>query len=543
MTGGDELSAIENVKVYFLIDQARGHGKLSYHELNDKLPPSIATPDKIDKVLEMFGERGIKLVDEVMYPHRRQNGGSSVRGPHKAHYELTYKERQSRDKASLRGPIGMYLKQMGEIPLLTRNEEINLAKAIEMYNDGVRRSLGEYGLEVVIKEYGALGSSQRDINDMVKPDVNYSRHMRTLRDMDQRIKEDTKAIFDKRTPEYIRQQLRESIKARTRRASVLIEEVLRIKIEWINENIIEKYKKAAEELHSYRAQLEKAEEIGMEGRAKAYKERIQKLYMKFGEEFESRSGILEKRFNGYKETKKKLARGNLRLVVSIAKKYQHRGLAFLDLIQEGNAGLMKAVEKYEYKRGYKFSTYATWWIRQAITRAIADQARTIRIPVHMIERMSEIRKIGRELKAETGREPTAEEIANEAKLPESEVRRIMSISKHPVSLERNIGEGEDTEFGDFIADEKAEIPMMVANTEDMKTKVGRVLDELTYREREILKLRYGIDNDGYTYTLEEVGRRFKLTRERIRQIEAKALRKLQHPVNSRKLEGFLETPV
>ena len=248
---------------------------------------------------------------------------------------------------------------------------------------------------------------------------------------------------------------------------------------------------------------------------------------------------MDKRYNGYQEAKKQLSAGNLRLVVSIAKKYRHRGLSFLDLIQEGNTGLMKAVEKYEYRRGYKFSTYATWWIRQAITRAIADQARTIRIPVHMIETMSKLRRIAKRLLQELGHEPSIEELASEAEISIAEARRVLKIGKHPISLDRPIGDSDDSYLGDFIEDKRVESPVSVASYEMLKDKMEQVLDTLSYREREIIRLRYGI-GDGYTYTLEEVGRKFKVTRERVRQIEAKALRKLQHPVRSRKLEGFLE---
>ena len=244
----------------------------------------------------------------------------------------------------------------------------------------------------------------------------------------------------------------------------------------------------------------------------------------------------------YEQAKRDLSGGNLRLVVSIAKKYRNRGLSFLDVIQEGNTGLMRAVDKYEYKRGYKFSTYATWWIRQAITRAIADHARTIRVPVHMIETMSKLRNIQKAMFQEHGREPTIDELAARAGLPHAEVRRVLKVSRQPASLDRPVGESEDSVFGDFIEDQGTGSPVQTATADTLKQRIEQVLKSLTYREREIIKLRYGI-GDGYTYTLEEVGRIFKVTRERVRQVEAKAIRKLQHPVRSRKLAGFLDGAV
>ena len=255
---------------------------------------------------------------------------------------------------------------------------------------------------------------------------------------------------------------------------------------------------------------------------------------------------LDKRLNSteivfylYEQAKRELSSGNLSLVVSIAKKYRNRGMSFLDIIQEGNTGLMRAVDKYEHRRGYKFSTYATWWIRQAITRAIADHARTIRIPVHMIESMSRLRAVSKNLLQKLGREPTVEEIAKEVEMSVAETRRVLKISRHPISLDRPIGESEDSYFGDFLEDEGVDSPVHSASQGMLKERIESILNTLSYREREIVKLRYGI-GDGYTYTLEEVGRIFKVTRERVRQVEAKAIRKLQHPVRSRKLEGFLD---
>jgi RNA polymerase primary sigma factor len=257
------------------------------------------------------------------------------------------------------------------------------------------------------------------------------------------------------------------------------------------------------------------------------------------EEAEVRIKTAKAAFDEYESGKCDLSGGNLRLVVSIAKKYRNRGLSFLDIIQEGNTGLMRAVDKYEYKRGYKFSTYATWWIRQAITRAIADHARTIRIPVHMIETMSKLRNIQKTLLQDLGREPTVEELAEIAKMPVIEVQRVMKISKHPTSLDKPVGESEDSYFGDFIQDFSALSPTETAAGDMLKVRIDQVLKTLTFREREIIKLRYGL-GDGHTYTLEDVGRHFKVTRERVRQIESKALKKLQHPVRARKLSGFVE---
>ncbi|MDB5326808.1 MAG: polymerase sigma factor, sigma-70 family, partial [Phycisphaerales bacterium] len=321
-------------------------------------------------------------------------------------------------------------------------------------------------------------------------------------------------------------KLLEELSLRTSKVSPLMKKLAGISGKMVElEGEIERLTKAktpGEDLEVCQQELEGMEDLVLEDAQSLHKRvvQIRKIYYK------------------YEDAKRKLSGGNLRLVVSIAKKYRNRGLSFLDIIQEGNTGLMRAVDKYEYRRGFKFSTYATWWIRQAITRAIADHARTIRIPVHMIETMSKLRNISKLLMQELGREPTIEEIAKKAKMTVSETRRVLKISRHPISLDRPVGESEDSYFGDFIEDEKAENPVDSATQEMLKDKIEQVLKTLTYREREIIKLRYGI-GDGYTYTLEEVGRIFKVTRERVRQVEAKAIRKLQHPVRARKLEGFL----
>jgi RNA polymerase primary sigma factor len=353
--------------------------------------------------------------------------------------------------------------------------------------------------------------------------------------------EDFTQLMDPRPGEEDKRKLRRTLKVRRRKAMTLVEE-LSIRTQKV-QPLMKKLEQIGVRMTEVEKQLEdlKGLRSAKEDRANLEKE-LQDLMLMTLEEpvsLRRRVEVMKKRFAEYEQAKRDLSGGNLRLVVSIAKKYRNRGLSFLDLIQEGNTGLMRAVDKYEYRRGYKFSTYATWWIRQAITRAIADQARTIRIPVHMIETMSKLRNVSKKLLQEMGREPTIEETAKAAGISVDETRRVLKISRHPISLDRPVGESEDSYFGDFIEDDSAESPVSAATQEMLKDKIEHVLKTLTYREREIIKLRYGL-GDGYTYTLEEVGRIFKVTRERVRQIEAKAVRKLQHPVRSRQLEGFLD---
>jgi RNA polymerase primary sigma factor len=353
--------------------------------------------------------------------------------------------------------------------------------------------------------------------------------------------EDFNKIVDERSDEEAKRTFRGTLKLRRRKTVTLVEELS------IRTQKVQPLMKKLEQISARMDELEKQiEELRGNKAAKEDKANLEKelrdlmlITLEEPASLRKRVEAMRERFAEYEQAKKELSGGNLRLVVSIAKKYRNRGLSFLDLIQEGNTGLMRAVDKYEYRRGYKFSTYATWWIRQAITRAIADQARTIRIPVHMIETMSKLRNVSKQLLQEMGREPTIEETAQRAGISYEETKRVLKISRHPISLDRPVGESEDSYFGDFIEDGSCDSPVNAATQEMLKDKIDQVLKTLTYREREIIKLRYGL-GDGYTYTLEEVGRIFKVTRERVRQIEAKAVRKLQHPVRSRQLEGFLD---
>ena len=450
-------------------------------------------------------------------------------------------------------PVRMYLTQMGEIPLLTREQEIYLAKKIEITRKIYRTRVleSDYTINEAVKilrqvETGDLPfdrtmkiSTAEDQADKVTIGIRIPFSLGTISQLVERNRTD----WDSYRATKVKKEQAETmlrLRRRRRRCCKLLEE-LSLRTSRITplskrlQSISNKMTELVQRIDELRKVKNPGEDLEV---CEQELSGLEDLVLEDAENLRKRVSQTRKIFNKYEDAKRKLSGGNLRLVVSIAKKYRNRGLSFLDIIQEGNTGLMRAVDKYEYRRGFKFSTYATWWIRQAITRAIADHARTIRIPVHMIETMSKLRNIGKMLMQELGREPTIEEIAKRAKMPISETRRVLKISRHPISLDRPVGESEDSYFGDFIEDERAENPVESATQEMLKDKIEQVLKTLTYREREIIKLRYGI-GDGYTYTLEEVGRIFKVTRERVRQVEAKAIRKLQHPVRARKLEGFL----
>ncbi|HVJ67038.1 MAG TPA: RNA polymerase sigma factor RpoD, partial [Caulifigura sp.] len=365
--------------------------------------------------------------------------------------------------------------------------------------------------------------------------------LKTVQYLFEKNRADFTKITDENTTHSEKTAAEKALQQRRRKIALLVEE-MSVRTQRL-QPIMQRLEQISRRMNNLSAQLEQLKKLksAKDERSNLQQELndLMKMTLETPQSLKKRISETKDRFEAYDKAMKGLSAGNLRLVVSIAKKYRNRGMSFLDLIQEGNTGLMRAVDKYEYRRGYKFSTYATWWIRQAITRAIADQARTIRIPVHMIETMTKLRRAGKQLFHELGREPSVEEMAELAGVNLEEAQRVMKIAKTPISLDRPVGESEDSFFGEFIEDHSGDSPVTSATSEMLKDKIDVVLKTLTYREREIIKLRYGL-GDGYTYTLEEVGRIFKVTRERVRQIEAKAVRKLQHPVRSKQLKGFLD---
>ena len=563
----DGVAGVDKVEeqIKLLIEKAKKKGYITYEEMNTQLPDEAISPNRLDSLLMSLDEMGINIIDEADIEKQADEEGFELSDEIFGEDEEAAVEEEVEEDLLLEhqlaetavrridDPVRMYLTQMGEIPLLSRDEEISLARKIELTRMAFRRkvlesdfcanqavdilqqvhdgllpfdrtmkmSTGENLVRSVVKK--RLPQNLQTINKLLK--INIDLFHKSLKAAD--INEAKVAIKHLRRNRRKIATLLEELSLRTSRIQPMMKK-----------------------LQGIRQKMHQLEEIVEKGPTRDYmvedidamKQEIsgmQDMILETPRQLDKRLRAVEAVFAQYEEAKRKLSGGNLRLVVSIAKKYRNRGLSFLDIIQEGNTGLMRAVDKYEYRRGYKFSTYATWWIRQAITRAIADHARTIRIPVHMIETMSKLRTVSKNLLQALGREPTIEEIAKEVELSVAETRRVLKISKHPISLDRPVGESEDSYFGDFIEDDGIDSPVQSAAQEMLKDRIDAVLKTLTYREREIIKLRSGI-GDGYTYTLEEVGRIFKVTRERVRQVEAKAIRKLQHPVRARKLDGFLD---
>ena len=523
-------------KIRELIKLAKEQEYLTYDDVNEVLPNDLVDPGDVEAILDRLRKMEFDIIDasEVDSYRDRKKEGDAVNAT-KADQKLDI----------LDDPVRMYLKQMGQVPLLTREQEVEISKRIEDAEIAANAELHKFGYVATcyldLADRLTRGKERFDRVIQDKKIESRERYMRALPKLCEQVRnlhEDNDQIFRKLQAKNPRgkKKLIESFDKNLVSIARLYNRF------YYKQKVVEDFNAEVEsnqkKIWKYDRKL-KAKPGDKEFETKIRE--LQQLAWHKVDDFTTCRKNLRKRTREAYQAKTEMVEANLRLVISIAKKYTNRGLSFLDLIQEGNMGLMKAVEKFEYRRGYKFSTYATWWIRQAITRSIADQARTIRIPVHMIETINKLMRVQKQLVQEYGREPSPDEIAEEIHLPVERVRAVLKMAQQPISLQAPVGDSDDTSFGDFIEDKAAENPMEEAGFAMLKEKIGDVLDTLTEREREVLEQRFGL-KDGYSRTLEEVGRQFQVTRERIRQIEAKALRKMRHPTRIRKLEGFIELP-
>ena len=554
-----ESDSLQSADLNGLIAEGRRTGYLTFDQVNEYLPDEAMDPEKIDALLVALDGKGIELVEEL--PEHLEPATTAQTA---ATQVPTKPSRPRRDEAittppsnAANDPIRMYLAQMAEIPLLTREEEISLAKRIEVTRKRFRRAILGCGfaMQSTVETLRRVHEGKLPFDRTIKVSLTerltkeqiLARMPHNLPTLDRLMEQnnaDFKLLISTRTGRAEARQARERFRRTRGKTLTLVEELsLRTRRVQPMMKLLKGMSARMDRLQEDLRQI-KSGTLSCDDRADMRKE-LRDLMISTQESPKSlrnRVSSLDKLKAEYEAAKRNLSAANLRLVVSIAKKYRNRGLSFLDLIQEGNTGLMRAVDKYEYRRGFKFSTYATWWIRQAITRAIADQARTIRIPVHMIDLLTKLRATAKKLLHELGREPTPEEIAESAEVPLDDARRVLDMGRQPMSLDRPIGESEDASFSELVEDFGASSPTESTTHGLLRDKLDSLLKTLTYREREIIRLRYGL-TDGYTYTLEEVGRIFRVTRERVRQIEAKAVKKLQHPVRAKQLENFLGNAV